>query len=275
MKTVKRRSEFLSSKVPMTARVMIAVPITGLIRAEWALGRYGQIIPCNWSQHEILTWIDQLSPLGFLVADARNVAVAQFMAGQYEWLFFIDHDVVLPPNVFVAWNQYMHSKKVPIFGGLYFTKSVPSEPLTYRGLGTSYYDDWKLGEKIWVDGMGLGCHMIHRSILEVVFKESEPYDIGATHARKVFVTPSSQVFDAEKGGWISSGGTEDLAFYHRLINDEILAKAGWPQYQKKKYPYLCDTSIFCRHIDWNGIQYPSQGEEQQFFPKPKKVAKVK
>ena len=275
MKTIPRRSEVFKSVVNMSARVMISVPITGLIRAEWALARYGQVVPCNWSQHEVITWIDQMSPLGYLVADARNISVENFMRGQYDWLFFIDHDVVLPPNVFVKWNEYMHQKKYPIFGGLYFTKSVPSEPLIYRGLGTSYFDDWKLGEKVWVDGMGLGCHMIHRSILEVVYKESPQYSLGDSVARQVFQTPAAQVYDAEKGGWLSKGGTEDLTFYHRLIDDEILAKAGWPQYQKMKYPYLCDTSIFCRHIDWNGIQYPSQGEDQQFVPKPAKVKKVK
>jgi hypothetical protein len=275
MKTISRKSEIFKSAVNLTARVMISVPMTGLIRGEWALARYGQCIPCNWSQHEVITWIDQMSPLGYLVADARNVAVENFMRGQYDWLFFIDHDVVLPPNVFVRWNEYMHQKKYPIFGGLYFTKSVPSEPLVYRGLGTSYFDDWKLGDKVWVDGMGLGCHMIHRSILEVIYKESPQYSLGDSVARQVFQTPSSQVYDAEKQGWMSKGGTEDMTFYHRLIDDGLLAKAGWPKYQKMKYPYLCDTSIFCRHIDWNGTQYPSQGEEQQYMPKPKKVKKVK
>jgi len=141
MKTLKRYNAFLKSTVNLSARVMIAIPMTGLLRAEWALARYGQAIPCNWSQHEVITWIDQMSPLGYLVADARNVAVDSFMKGQYDWLFFIDHDVVMPPNVFIRWNEYMHSKKAPIFGGLYFTKSVPSEPLLYRGLGTSYYND--------------------------------------------------------------------------------------------------------------------------------------
>jgi hypothetical protein len=275
MKNLSRNSTIIKSSIEKTARLMISVPLTGLIRAEWALGRYGQAIPCNWSQSEVVTWMDQLSPLGFLVADARNIAVENFMKGNYEWLFFIDHDVVMPPNVFVTWNQYMLDKKVPLFGGLYFTKSVPSEPLLYRGLGTSYVTDWKMGDKVWVNGMGLGCHMIHRSILEVIYKESGEYSLGSVTVRRVFTTPSNQEFDAEKNAWITSGGTEDISFYHRLIDDKILAKAGWPEYQKMKYPYLCDTSIFCRHIDWNGIQYPSQGEEQQFAPKPVKVKKVK
>jgi len=182
----------------------------------------------------------------------------------------------MPPNVFVKWNEYMHHKKVPIFGGLYFTKSVPSEPLVYRGLGTSYADDWKLGEKVWVDGMGLGCHMIHRSILEVVYRESPEYSLGNGTARQVFQTPAAQVYDAERHGWFSKGGTEDLTFYHRLIDDDGTWKGlGGQSTKKMKYPFLCDTSVFCRHIDWNGIQYPSQGEEQQYVPKPKKAKKAK
>ena len=75
-------------------RVMIGVPMTGLIRSEWALARYGQVIPCNWSQVESLQWLDQYSPIDFLVADARNVVCDNVLSKGFEWLFFIDHDVV-------------------------------------------------------------------------------------------------------------------------------------------------------------------------------------
>jgi hypothetical protein len=158
----------------------------------------------------------------------------------------------------------MIRRDVPIFGGLYFTKSVPSEPLLYRGIGTSHFRNWKLGEKVWVDGMGLGCHVIHRSILEIIYKESPQYQIGNLTVRRVFETPSQSLYDPEKEVWTLSGGTEDLTFYQRLKKDNILKRAGWPKYQKMEYPYLCDTSIFCKHIDWEGVQYPSKGEEQDF-----------
>ena len=249
---------------------MISVPLTGLLRAEWVLAKYGQIIPCNWSQVEIISWMDMFSPMGYLVADARNVAVENFIRGNYEWLFFIDHDVVMPSNTFVRWNEYMLKGDIPIFGGLYFTKSLPSEPLIYRGIGTSHFRGWKMGEKVWVDSMGMGCNMIHRSILEVVYKQSPEYSLGNVVVHKVFETPANQVYDAEKGTWSTTGGTEDITFYHRLINDGILKKAGWPKYQNMKYPYMCDTEIFCRHVDWNGVQYPSAGEELAFAPKTKK-----
>lgn len=251
----------------MTKRLMISVPLTGLIRAEWALARYGQAIPCNWSQVEMISWMDMFSPLGFLVADARNMAVENFIKGGWEWLFFIDHDVVMPVNTFSKFNEYMLKGDVPIIGGLYFTKSVPSEPLLYRGIGTSHFRDWKMGDKVWVDGMGLGCNILHRSIVEQVWKESPEYQIGTATCRKVFDTPSNQSFDAEKGVWLTTGGTEDLTFYQRLKKDNIFKKAGWPKYQKMEWPLLCDTSLFCRHITPDGTQFPIAGEEQAFIRK--------
>ena len=258
-------NKIVNASVKINKRLMISVPLTGLLRAEWVLARYGQVIPCNWSQVELISWMDQFSPMGFVVADSRNVAVDNFIKGGFEWLFFIDHDTVMPPNTFVKWNQYILAGDVPIFGGLYFTRSTPSEPLLYRGIGTSHYRDWKMGDKVWVDGMGLGCNMIHRSILEAVYKESPEYQIGNTVARRVFDTPGNQAFDAEHQAWITKGGTEDLTFYQRLKDDGIFKKAGWPEYQKKKWPLLCDTTVFCKHIDWDGVQYPANGEEQAFI----------
>lgn len=257
----------VKTAVNPSKRLMISVPLTGLIRAEWALAKYGQVIPCNWSQVEMISWMDMFSPMGFLVADARNVAVKQFIDGNYEWLFFIDHDVVLDLNTYSKWNAYMLKADVPIFGGLYFTKSVPSEPLLYRGLGNSYFKDWKLGDKVWVDGMGLGCNMIHRSMLEHIYKDSEDYLIGQMKLKKVFRTPTNTYYDAETNAWLNTGGTEDLDFYHRLKKGGYYKKGGWGKYQEKKYPILCDTSVFCKHIDWNGVQYPANGEEQEFTRK--------
>ena len=264
MKTIKREMELFKSTVDMKRRLLISVPLTGLIRAEWAMARWGQVTPCNWSQGEMVQWLDQFSPLGFMVADARNVAVQAMMEGNYEWILFIDHDVILPPDTFNKMNQYMLKGDVPIVGGLYFTKSVPSEPLVYQGRGTSYATGWRLGDKVWVDGMGLGCNILHRSILEAVWKDSEQYKVGEAVARRVFDTPARSLYDAEKNIWKTEGGTEDLVFYSRLIDNGYFAKAGWPKFQKKKFPLLCDTSIFCRHIDWNGMQFPANGEEKVF-----------
>lgn len=268
-----RNNHIIRNTAPQGKRVFISIPLTGIVRAEWAMARYGQAIPCNWSHAENIQWIDTAAPLGYTVADARNVAVDNFVKSGYEWLFFIDHDVILPPNTFIAWNQRMLKGDVPIWGGLYFAKGCPSEPLLYREWGCSYHTKWKLGDEVWVKGMGMGCNVLHQSIMATAYNDSPKYQVGHLTVRKVFETPSANVQDPDTGCWGAKGGTEDITFYDRLINEGLLEKAGWPKYQKMKYPYLCDTSIFCKHIAWDGVQYPAHGEEQQYMRKGKKNGK--
>jgi len=246
-------------------RIMVGIPMTGLIRAEWMIARYGQVVPCNWSQVDCIQWIDTNAPLRHLVADARNIIATDFINREFEWLFFIDHDVVMPPTVLLNWNDRMRKCELPMWSGLYFTKSKPSEPLVYRGRGNSFYDGWKLGDQVWVDGIPMGCTMIHKSIMKVLFDESEVYEpkVGIK-VKKIFETPSKAWFDPEQNSWHKASGTEDLTLCTRIMKDNILKKAGWPKLQRKKYPFLIDTSIFCRHIDWNGMQYPIDGEEKEF-----------
>ena len=52
--------------------ICIAVPATGLVRIEWMMARFGQIVPCNWRNGDIFKFYNQCSPLGWAVADARN-----------------------------------------------------------------------------------------------------------------------------------------------------------------------------------------------------------
>ena len=248
-----------------STRIMIGIPMTGVLRCEWVLARYGQVIPCNWSQVDCIQFLDQWSPIGFLVAEARNVVASACVEQGFEWLFFIDQDTIIPPNTILKWNARMLKKDVPVFSGLYFTKSLPSEPLVYRGRGTSYYKDWKVGEDVWVDGLPMGCTMIHSSILKVLYDESPEIDVKGHKVREIFETPVRTYFDPEKRSWYTATGTEDMAFCTRVMRDNIFEKAGWPEFQEKEFPFLIDTSVFCKHIDNNGVQYPSNGEEQEFI----------
>ena len=256
------------AEISSTNRVMVGIPMTGLLRSEWVLARYGQVIPCNWSQVDCIQWLEQHSPIGFMVADARNIIATSCIKQDFEWLFFIDHDTIIPPTTILKQNERMLKKDVPVWSGLYFTKSVPSEPLIYRGRGNSYFTDWKLGDEVWVDGLPMGCTVIHNSLLKVMYEESEEYDAGGIKVRRIFETPAKTWFDPENMSWHNSTGTEDLEWCSRVMRDKIFEKAGWPEYQEKEFPFLIDTSVFCKHIDFNGKIYPSRGEEQQFLPVP-------
>lgn len=209
----------------------------------------------------------------FQVADARNIIASDAVKKDYEWLVFIDHDVCLPPLFLVQINEHMLKGNVPIFGGLYWTKSIPSEPLVYRGRGNSYYKDWKFGDKIWVDGLGMGATVIHVSILKALYKESEPYPgnfANRDYVRRIYAQPVRTWYDPQEKEFHTAVGTEDLEFLSRIMKDGIFKKAGWPEYEKKQFPYMVDTGIYCRHIDWEGIQYPTAGEDGAFIPKKKK-----
>ena len=260
-------NDLIAKGTPPTQRIMIGIPMTGLVRSEWMFARYGQVIPCNWSQLDAIQWLDAQSPLDFMVADARNIIVQQFIDNEYQWLMFIDHDVILPPDTVIRMNGRMRKGDVPVWSGVYFTKSRPSEPLMYRGRGTGFYGDWKFGEEVWVDGIPMGCTMIHGSIIRKMWEDSEPYDItpGRT-VRKVFETPAKVWWDPEKRYWWTLTGTEDLTWCTRVMEEKYFEKAGWPAYQEMEFPFLVDTEIFCRHIDFDGVQYPASLEEVKYLP---------
>uniref|UniRef100_A0A6M3L1A9 Glycosyltransferase n=1 Tax=viral metagenome TaxID=1070528 RepID=A0A6M3L1A9_9ZZZZ len=251
-----------------TRRIFIAVGLTGLLRAEWVQARYcGQIIPSNWSQVQYTQFIDQMAPMGYGVSDFRNIAVKEFLAKDFEWLIFIDHDVVLPPDFTIKVNERIIKEKVPVWSGLYFTRSVPAEPIVYKDRGNGYAGDWRIGDKVWTQAVPMGCTVIHNSILKTAWNETEEYKIGPDFGHRIFQNPDKGWIDPISRTWMVKSGTEDLDFCWRVIDNQWFKKSGWPEYQKKKYPFLIDTSIFCGHINPDGKIFPSGGEEQYFMRK--------
>lgn len=230
------------------------------------MARFGQVIPCNWGYKQAIHWIPSYAPMGYLVADAQNLIMRRFLEERSEWCLLVEQDNILPYDCFLRMNEYIRKKTVPVVSGLYFTKTFPAEPLVYRGRSTSYFTDWKIGDKVWCDAVPTGTLLIHRSIIETLWKESAEYTCGLPpqETRRVFLHPQMAAFDPEKG-WETSQGTSDMEFCSRLIVDEIFKKAGWPRIQKKKYPFLVDTNIFVDHIDNNGRVYPSEAEKAKWM----------
>ena len=148
--------------------------------------------------------------------------------------------------------------------GLYFCKGSHPEPLIFRGRGNGYYDKWKKGDKVMVNGIPMGLTLIHRSLLEVMYNESDIYTAGTTKGpvvvRKVFETPRASFFDPETLKYETRIGTEDLHWCERVMNTKVFERCGVEEYKKfqdMEYPFLIDTSMFCQHIDQNGIMYPA------------------
>jgi len=253
----KIQSNVQNSKDPgYVNRILIGTPTLGNIRMEWSLARYGQIIPTNWSQITMMQYLATYAPIQYQVADAQNLIVKEFIEKDFEWLFLHEDDVILPVDCFLRLNAHIRSEKNPIISGLYFTKSIPAEPMIYRGRGNSYFTKWKYGDYVYADGVPTGCLLVHQSVLKEMWKDAPEYTYQGVKMKKVFETPRDMYFDPLTGQWNSTTGTSDLDWCTRIIEGNYLEKAGWTKHAKMKYPFLLDTNIYCKQIDQQGITYP-------------------
>lgn len=239
-------------------RLLVATPTLGNIRIEWHNARVGQIIPTNWSMVTMIQAMNGFVPMRFQVADAQNLIVREAIEKQFEWLLLLEDDTCPPLDAFVRFNDYIRKADIPVVSGLYYTKSEPSEPLLYRGRGTSFYEEWEMGDRVWVDGVPTGCLLVRVALLREMWKDSPDYitPVGGQKTRRVFDTPNKVWFDEATGQYSSLTGTSDMDWCTRVIKGRYFEKAGYPDIQKKKYPFLVDTNIFCKHIDQSGKVYP-------------------
>lgn len=238
-------------------RLLVATPTLGLIRAEWMAARYNCTIPTNWSKTDMLQYLNGYIPLNYQVADAQNMAVKACLDGNFEWLLFIEDDTIPPSDMFVRFTEYMDRAAIPVVSGLYFTRSVPPEPMVYRGRGNHYFRGWKLEDKVWVDGVPTGMLLISSRLLKVVYDDSPEYRLSSGDvARRVFDSPAQSWFNEATGAQETLVGTSDLDFCTRVIKGDYLTKAGFPKIAKKKYPFLIDTNIYAQHIEKDGRQFP-------------------
>lgn len=239
-------------------RLLIATPTLGNVRIEWVNARYGQIIPTNWSMVQMQQFMNSFVAMRYQVADAQNIIVREAIAQDFEWLILLEDDTCPPPDALVRFNEYILSAEVPVVSGLYYTKSEPSEPLLYRGRGTSFYDNWKMGDKVWVDGVPTGCLLIRVDLLREMWKDSPEYLTPGSgqRVRRVFDTPNKMWFDEKQGQFATVTGTSDLDWCSRVIEGKYLERAGYPELQKEEFPFLVDTNIFCKHVDIRGRVFP-------------------
>lgn len=268
----KKKKEATDEVMPIASRdwkkrVLIFIPTMGTVRMEWVIARYGQIIPPNWSYVDYVQYMQGFGPMGYQLADAQNLMAKVVVEQDYEWILYIEDDNIIPPDFLMKMNAYMNEGKYPVVSGLYFTRSTPSEPMVYRGRGNSYYGDWKIGDKVMCDGVPFGARLEHSGMIKEAWKNSPEYKVGETKTRKVFDTPAKQWYDPEKGGIGHTGGTTDLEWCTRMMDEKLLEKAGFPEFQKMENPYLVDTSIFVKHQDrTTGQVYPEPQDLRPFVP---------
>jgi hypothetical protein len=256
---------FIHSDGEPRSRILIGTATLGIIRMEWSSVRNGMLIPCNWESGKLDVGIPSCVPMKYLTADAQNLIIQHAILNKFEWVLLWEDDVIPPVDLYPKLNQYIRDSDTPIVSGLYYTKSNPSEPLVYREMGKSFYGSWKMGDLVWAGGVPTGMLLIHHTIFELMYEESPQYQIFTGQiTRKVFESPRNVWIDPEQNYYKSSMGTSDLYWCDRVKKENVLRRAGWSDIAKKKYPFLVDTNIFCKHIDLHtGVQYPEAKPEKK------------
>lgn len=244
-------------------RLLVGIPTLGVVRIEWDLARRSLVVPINWSSGELISshLPESVVAQGYTTADAQNVILERFILDDFEWLILYEDDVLPPSDTFIKLEQYMTKGDVPIVSGLYYSKGNPSWPLVFRGRGNGCFTKFKRGDKVWVDGVPTGLILFHRSILEWFWKNTPKYTLpDGRKIPQVFKFPRESWYDPEQDRYFAHMGTSDLWLCDRILKEGVMGKAGWPKLAKSRYPFLMDTSIFCRHIDINGNVYPDHAE---------------
>lgn len=227
-------------------KILVGTPTLGSVRIEFMNAVNGLIMPVNFQ-------ISNQTPIGFLVADAQNIIAQEAIAKRFEWVFFLEDDVIVPLDTLIRLEAYMQKKDVPIVSGLYPLKSNMPCPFIFRGRGNGVFTDFTVGDKVWADGVPTGCLLVHTSILAALAKLAPEYYVRNNHEqvkiKRIFESPRRAFTDAGTGAYQKIVGTSDLYFCDQLREHDILRTAGWGKIAAKKFPYLVDTAINCGHIE--------------------------
>lgn len=186
----------------------------------------------DWEENKVISYDEWMKkykpsvtpkPYHLEVAEARNI-IAQFVVDHnVEWLFFRDDDTVCPPD---AINK-LFSDKLPIVGGNYMSKQQPPHHLILQKGYLAGYDEWRLGEVIECDNIGMGMTLIHHEVLKKIEKEQ-----GRPWFRTVHCLEENDIQEIAPGGVRM---TEDVYFCTKA--------------RACGYKVYCDTGVQGVHVD--------------------------
>lgn len=138
-------------------KVLVATLTRELVTTAWAKSHRDMRLPPG---HSIVYFT------GLPFDHARNSAVQMMLDGGFEYLFFVDDDVMIPPDAYAI----LKSNNLDVVSGLYYRRSDPIVPVAIVKTpgGYGWLASWKYGDIIPVDMVGAGCLLVKRKIFEIM-----------------------------------------------------------------------------------------------------------
>lgn len=210
-------------------QVLVGILHTETTTLAWSFGLRNLIVP------------GEIVPAAGMPYDhARNSLAMACLQNKFEWLFFLDSDVIPPHDAILR----LMAHKQPIMSGLYFRRSPPhGVPVMMRG--GQWITQFTPGSIVEADVVGAGCLLIHRTVLERL----PPSDPNRGKLWFNWKVDQNGVPGVEPGTAMSEDYTFCLECRRRL-----------------GLKILIDTSILCRHA---GYGEAIQGGMQPLNTSPK------
>jgi len=142
------------------AGVLVATLTREMTSAKWAKSfRHMQLPPM--SEDTMIS--------GVPFDHGRNMACETLLKHQFEWLFFLDDDVCIPPDCVP--RLISHGRDV--VSGLYYRRAEPVVPVMMRFVDphhsqSQWITEWPANQLVEADLVGAGCLLIHRRVIERV-----------------------------------------------------------------------------------------------------------
>ncbi len=185
---------------------------------------------------------------GLEVGDARSQVASRClkMNPRPEFLFFLDSDVLVPPDAVTKLFYYLKTRpKIDIACGVYTVKGAfPQDPLIYRENGEGAYWDWAVGDILTTEqhnirSIHMGLTLIRCSLFDRMIEAGLVHGDGTDQDDEPFFkTENFRRDDPEDGLVGTMRGTEDIYFCTKA----------------RKLPgggcqILVDTSVLAGHHD--------------------------
>lgn len=144
-------------ELPRRPNVLVWILTRELVTSRWANSFRSLQLPAN---------SDMTMVAGMPYDHARNSGVETMLAKNFEWIFFLDDDVVLPAD---SIHRLLASNQ-PIMSGMYFRRHEPVAPCAMINVpgGRTWVTQWEPDKLFSVDFVGAGCLLIHNSVFAKV-----------------------------------------------------------------------------------------------------------